>query len=499
MMIAIRTDASVAIGTGHVMRCLTLADQLRSRDAEINFICQDVPGHLIPFIEAKGYPVHRLPGGLGAEQDAIQSATILEKLRCRQDWVIVDHYGLDAAWETRLRPAAENIMVIDDLANRRHACELLLDQNYGEVSRYDSLVSGHCRKLLGPAYALLRPQFLNARESVGERTGEVRRILVFMGGSDRCNDTCKALQALVKLGRTDIFVDVVIGSLSAYQSEIESLASGMRQVRCLTNVEDMAELMAEADFSIGAGGTTTWERCALGLPSLVIAIAENQISISQELSKNGYIFYAGWHKEVTVEHLTEDIRVLLRYPGVVRLSSMKARELVDAHGTARVANHLMAGSTNVRFRFARPEDSNMIFAWRNHPEVRKRSFDTAPISREQHEHWLSNVLSSQTIALLIAEKSEEAIGVLKYDFKQEEAVVSVYLSPQVMGRGLGTHVIRAGNDWIKVNHPEIRRIIAEIRPENISSVHAFAKAGFRESRCISIYDVVGVGRKEPTE
>jgi len=226
MKIFVRADASVQIGTGHVMRCLTLADELRGRDAEIVFVCREFAGNLCGYIEEKGYVVHRLPvsdapdQGVGADlkhaawlgadwqTDGGQVEEIIKRLAAPLDWLIVDHYALDERWEEYLRPYVKKIMVIDDLADRAHDCDLLLDQNFYEnlESRYDGLVSAWCKKLLGPKYALLRPEFREARKNLRKRDGHVKRIMIFFGGSDPANETTKALEAIRMLKRPDIAV-----------------------------------------------------------------------------------------------------------------------------------------------------------------------------------------------------------------------------------------------------------------------------------------------------
>ena len=170
MKIVFRTDSSMDIGTGHVMRCMTLAEELKKKKADISFICCEHKGNMIGFIKQKGYTVHSLPSNIDMEEDARLTRKILEDETVYYDWIIIDHYGIDASWETPLRKFAKKIMVIDDLANRRHNCDILLDQNYsGNRKRYNGLVPEHCIQLLGPEYALLRPQFREARENLRER------------------------------------------------------------------------------------------------------------------------------------------------------------------------------------------------------------------------------------------------------------------------------------------------------------------------------------------
>lgn len=313
--IIIRADASLSIGSGHVMRCLTLAEELRDAGSEVVFVSRAHPGNLNGLFRYKGFRCHELPevpasvqtsgklqdsrseyaSWLGVPPQRDADETIGAIGNDRPDWLIVDHYGLDEEWEKLLRPRVSKIMVIDDLADRRHDCDLLLDQNYfknGE-SRYDDLVSPACTKLLGPKYALLRKEFREARKNLRERTGEVKRVLVFMGGADPDNITGLAIEGLSSPEHRHLQVDVVIGSQNPHKKTIEKLVQARPQTKLHVQATNMAELMCEADLAIGAGGSTTWERLYLGLSSIVIPIAENQIPTTRDLCDFGVIMSPG--------------------------------------------------------------------------------------------------------------------------------------------------------------------------------------------------------------
>jgi len=276
--IAFRVDASIQIGTGHVMRCLTLADQLRNQGAEVHFICRDLQGHMGEIIGRNGYSLHLLPAprgdvldigkdepvepahaswlGTGWQQDAEETGNVLDGIGGPVNWLIIDHYTLDNRWESTLRTMSERIMVIDDLADRHHECDLLLDQNLYEnlEHRYDALVPMSCRKLLGPRYALLRPEFTEAREHLRDRDGTVRRILVFYGGSDPTNETAKALDAISYIGLFVVNIDVIVGMSNPNLELIKTRCGELANVTFHCQVDNIAELMAEADLAIAPDG-----------------------------------------------------------------------------------------------------------------------------------------------------------------------------------------------------------------------------------------------------
>lgn len=336
MNVFFRTDSAVNIGTGHVVRCLTLADELRANGTEISFICREDTGNIIEAIEKKGYRVYRLPSNIDIKRDCELTKAIINNQKEATDWLIVDHYDIDISYESSLRDHAKKIMVIDDLANRRHDCDILLDQNYSRKgSRYNGLVPEHCIQLLGPEYALLRPQFREARENLKKESGEVKRILVFMGGADPTNETGKALKALVLLNRHDISVDVVIGSSNPFKNGLEILIKQMPNTTCYFNVSNMAELLTSADLAIGASGTSTWERCCLGLPSIVTILADNQKEIAEELEREGVVVNLGWHEDVTKMDIRDAVENLLADSEKRNKMSFKSMQLVDGAGAGR--------------------------------------------------------------------------------------------------------------------------------------------------------------------
>ena len=321
MKVLIRTDSSVEIGSGHLMRCLTLADQLRSKGSSVAFTCRDLPGGLFDLVEAHGYQCTRFRLAVTGEglQHADAKATLeaagklfLDGL----DWLVVDHYELDAIWERMLRPHVCKLMVIDDLANRQHDCDLLLDQNYYHDMdrRYQMLVPQQCVTLLGPAYVLLRPEFADARKRLRLRDGTVRRILVFLGGSDPTNQTQKAVEALKLVDRPDIGVDVVVGAGNPNRDTIQALCNQLPNVAFHNQVSNMAELIHNADLGVGAGGATMWERCCLGLPTITVVFAANQERTTEDVAALGAIEYLGWSGQLRPEDYARAINGMIENP-----------------------------------------------------------------------------------------------------------------------------------------------------------------------------------------
>lgn len=362
MNIAFRTDSSYQIGTGHLMRCLTLADELARRGHEILFVCRELEGNVYSLVRERGHdlallspppspgwvsagegaPAHAAWLGASQELDAKQTVTALGQGGAPLDWLIIDHYAIDANWESLLQTWCANLMVIDDLADRPHACGLLLDQNlHSEMEcRYQELLPGTCHTLLGPKFALLRPEFVQARRELRTRTGVVQRVLVFFGGIDADNATLKSIEALSLTCHSQLTVDVVIGKGNPHQTELRRYCEGCPELRLHVQTERIAGLMAAADLAIGAGGIATWERCALGLPALVIALAYNQEVITDAVATTGAIRYLGAHNRGLKGRIPEEIQALLVSPEILKRMSERAAALVDAQGCTRVADKL---------------------------------------------------------------------------------------------------------------------------------------------------------------
>jgi len=305
MKVIFRVDASLQIGTGHVMRCLCLAEALRKGGDDVEFICRQHNGSLVNKIRLAGFNVYELELlknskvdnklfhsswlGVTQQKDSYDCIKILKKVKT--DWLIVDHYGLDKDWQIELKSYCKKIMVIDDLGDRMHDCNLLLDQNFGSTqAKYQGLVKKYCKIIAGPNYALLRDEFLQWRDyslKRREKKLQINTLLVTLGGVDSDNYTEKVLQMLAKCKLVmSTEIQVVMGENSPHLSRVQNQASKM-PFRTTVNigVSNMAELMANADLAIGAAGSTTWERCCLGLPTIQLIISENQRQISEALDK----------------------------------------------------------------------------------------------------------------------------------------------------------------------------------------------------------------------
>jgi len=488
MKIAFRVDASVQIGTGHFMRCLTLADELARRGAQIRFVSRYLPEHLVGLLAANGYELALLDRtenntaldelahaqwlGCSQAEDAADSLKALSDKAW--DWLIVDHYALDYRWESKLRPATRNIQVIDDIADRQHDCDILLDQNqYADMSaRYADKVPDHCRLLLGPRYALLRKEFRQLREQIESRKGSVQRILVFFGGMDADNYTGRAIQALVDIELADMHVDVVVGAQHPCREAIQDACLSHHFI-CHAQTNRMAELMAAADLSIGAGGGATWERCCLGLPTVAICTADNQRKQIVDAASEGLV-YAPDLKYQFDQVIGCHIRTLIENSGLRQLISRNAMQAVDGKGVLRVVSSM--GCSRIVIRFARADDCEDLFAWRNHPSIRAVSRNPELIDWEDHSNWFAGLLSDPDRMLLIGQRDGVPVGVVRFDIQNHQAEVSIYLVPGITG--CGRDLMHSAEMWLAQHCPGINILHAEVLGSNERSHQLFLSAGY---------------------
>ena len=377
LRIAFRVDASLQMGSGHVMRCLTLADALRVKGAECYFICRALSGHLMEAIRLRGYMVNSLPctaqpaqaavksdttkkqdcqlnqqykqaycTWLGStwESDAQETAAVLANLQ--PDWLVVDHYAIDRRWEELLAAHYRQLLVIDDLADRPHRCNLLLDQNLGRRPQdYSDLVPDHCQALIGPHYSLLRPEFAVLRPYSLKRRQtqpDFRQLLITMGGVDQTNATKKVLQSLKTCPLPQASrISVIMGITAPWLLDVREMADQMPWcTNVVVNVSDMAQRMADSDLVIGAAGSTSWERCCLGVPTLMVVLAENQQIAAQGMESANAARLIGGFNDIDTQ-LPLAVAKLIEIQTRSRMS-LAASKVTDGRGVDKVVRTMMA-------------------------------------------------------------------------------------------------------------------------------------------------------------
>lgn len=484
------------------MRCLTLARALRERGANCHFVCRNHPGNLAELIRSQGFSVDLLPRSdasnrtllssddcgnysewLGApwEKDAEQTANITGVTPI--DWIIVDHYGIDQKWEKQVRPFCKQIMVIDDLANRNHDCDLLLDQNLIQdyENRYSKLVPERCACLLGPNYSLLQSDYTNAHRRTPPRLGPIARILVYFGGADLKNLTGMVLAAFQAVERPSFALDVVVNAQSPFYSSIREMAGSTKNVVLHDNLPSLCELMIQADIAIGASGATNWERCCMGLPSYVVTIAENQEPIAKELNRKGFVKWLGSQSELSVQSFEKVMSEMLCVGKYLEIWSSRCRDLVDGHGTERVTDIMLLGRhTPLRVRQAELSDEEILLNWANDSLVRKNSFSPDPIGPSTHRKWFYDRLRNQhNCKIYIIETVKGLrVGQVRFELSNEVWAIDYSIGREFRGKGLAEKAMHLALNQLRVDRPN-SRLVGEVKSSNPASKRVFEKLGFK--------------------
>lgn len=492
-----RVDASIAMGIGHVMRCLTLADRLTAAGAECWFVCRAHPGHLAALIRQRGYAVELLPAAqaeptddarnsdvyaswLGVSQQADADAVVALLAQRPADWVVVDHYALDAHWERQVQQDRRLCLVIDDLANRPHDCDLLLDQTLGQqAQQYRSLVPRRCRLLLGADYALLRPQFQQQRALALARRHQNRlqHLLISLGGSDPHNVTAMVLHSLLDCALPEALrITVVMGGQAPHLDSVRALAEQLPwSTEVQLGVEQMAPLMASADLAIGAAGTTSWERCCLGLPTVVIQMADNQAFSAQQLQAAGAALVVQ-NASAIGEQLPLALARLLSAEARQVMARQAAR-LVDGLGANRVAT-LMAGLEPpgaLALRLATTADCRQLYRWQRQPGVRRFFRHPQQPTWVEHRRWFQQVIRRRDVTLYIIVSQGAAVGYMRLDWQRsDQAEVSVLVDQAYRGQGIAVRALAV----LAHRHAGLS-LVAQVKTGNKASIKTFRRAGFR--------------------
>lgn len=462
-----RTDASVAIGGGHVRRCLVLADALAETGWAISFVCSGEAASIVPALASRSFVM--------TEPSAFEKAPI----HC--DLLVADDYRLDAVFDRAARGWAKRILVIDDLANRPHDCDVLLDQSPGRTrDAYASLVPKGCELLLGPSYALLDPRFRTARRQ-RRRAGNVERIFVNFGTTDTANATSLALDAIgaAQLGAA---LDIVIGSAAPHLAALKAKVAALGQsVSLHIDVDDVAALMQQADLAIGAGGVGALERCALGLPSAILTVADNQHDNAHALAASGAAHYWGDIGSRGANEIAAALKLLVADQAGRAAMSDAGAALVDGLGAARARMSCdppprAKDGRQVSLRQASFANSAAMLAWQSTPGARAYARNPAAPKPGEHERWLQAKLADPDCIFNIVLCGDEPVGILRFDRSpaRDASEISILIAAERQGLGIGGAALALGKRLLPKE-----RIVAAIHTGNRASIRMFEAAGYR--------------------
>lgn len=496
--VALRVDASAAIGTGHLRRCLSLAQALLEQGAKIRLVSRrldNVAAHLLgdapcPVVwlntpapqstlePIRGQPPHHAWAGVSQAQDAHE--TIVALRSAPPDWVVVDHYAFDASWHDAVRDSLGcRLLVIDDTADRLLAADTLLDHNWAEDHRvkYADRIVREPHWLTGPRYALLSPAYRDAVRY--QFQPEVRSLGIFIGGTDPGGASSRVLKVCRESGFRGP-IEVVSTAANPQLAELHAACAASSATTLTLDAPDLAAFFARHDLQIGAGGGATWERCCIGAPTIGLVLAANQSVVVPALDRLGALRAARLDTDrgnPTLSPLSEVLPALLRDPHARRALSERASTLVDGRGSQRVALSLLRNALSLRPATA--DDAMRLHAWRNHPAVRAVSSTTDPIEWAAHKVWLQRVLAAEDRWLFVAEVGRLPVGCIRFDrLDGGRLEVSLYLDPDLQGLGLGTRLLFEGEHAMRDRLDTGFVVEACVVPGNAASQRLFETCGY---------------------
>ena len=458
------------------MRCLTLAEALRAKGAEVWFVSRAHEGHLGGIIEGRGFRLLVLPSSGTAkiiteadflavswERDVEDTAAALDGAGVHPDWLVVDHYGIDVRWERAMRQHAAAVMVIDDMADREHDCDLLLDQNLivGMTSRYAGKVPLHCGVMVGPRYALLHPVYADLHPSMPPRSGPVGRILVSFGGADLGNITGRVIGAFLALGRSDIVMDVIVDPRHSHRAAMDVRVRGSGNVRLHSSLPSLAPLMARADLAIGGAGATSWERVCLGLPALVVSLAQNQRPIAEGLQARGLARWLGDQEMVDETLLVAEIGKVIA-TGLDEAWSLRCLETMDGRGVDQVCAALMVDTRGLRVRRAKLEDEALVEEWAAMP-VASGLRPVTPISVAEFRNCLRDIDDCRLY--MVASAAGVDLGLVRFSRQGVRWRVSDIARQPLRSRDFATPMLRAALLRLRAEIEGVIELVPSADPE----------------------------------
>lgn len=473
--VVFRTDATPEIGLGHFSRCLSLARVLAGHGASVSFVMRAPDRGLAGQLADAAISCHAIGADLAPGSDEDAEATRVCIADGERPLLVVDHYKIGGSWESRLRPSVGKLAVIDDLADRPHDCDILIDQNkLFDTDAYEKLIPPSAKALVGPRYALLRPEFAEWRAIPRHRDGRLSRILVSFGGSDPAGHTAAVLDALQPRLLELEAVDVLVGPLNSRLDELRRYEDDSGKIRLHIGATNIAELLHGADLAIGGGGVMSWERLCLSVPSLAFGIVSNQVENVRDLMRLGVAVGTPDMPRPEPAAIARWLDVLWEAPELLRGMSERGAAIVDGVGVRRVANRLL--SEALSFRTATQEDSLSIHTWRNHPAIRRVSGSSAEIALDDHQRWFARSLANPARLILIAELDGLAVGVARFDIEGSEATISIFKDPELTRP---VDLVEQATQWLFDRRDDVHTIKAVVLGSNGRSARAFEGAGYR--------------------
>ena len=499
----IRADAGTGIGTGHLMRCLALAQEWKLTGGSVDFITTCQNNDLLRRLQDEGFNIHIS----GHSHPDPEDWDYTKKLLAAQPdcWVALDGYHFDEVYQQQVKEAGHRLLVIDDTASLAHYCaDIVVNQNlHAGQLRYS--VEPYTELLLGTRYVLLRREFLAWKSSLRKTPKAAQRILVTLGGADPENQTLKVIRALQKVDMPVLKATVVIGASNPHADVLEDMIKrGDVPIRLVRNAENMPELMNRADMAVSSAGITTWELLFLGVPTLFLALTDDQFFVAEQVGSQKAGETLGWAADVSVKSLAASIARVAKDNKLRAEITANTRKIVDGQGAHRITTVMQETRVNsLKLRLATPDDCRLLWQWANAPAVREASFVSKFILWEEHGDWFhQKLVDSRCVLYIIVGEKNIPLGQVRFDIDTKGiAEVSISIANVESNRGYGSTALKLACRRV-TRESGAREVLARIKERNEASIRAFTRAGFtsagqRDYRGQKVVEMIWLPKEAP--
>lgn len=483
--ILFRTDGNAVIGTGHVMRCLALAQVAQECGHTPVFLGENLSETLVKRLAQENVDLRTLTSAPYGSADLEETLDVAKSLQTNV--IVIDGYGFHATYQTALRNAGCTLLFIDDYGHcDAYDAQFVLNQNISSTEEMYKTRTNDSVLLLGTRYGLLRKEFRDWSMSMDRRVqqGKPLRIVLTFGGADPENATGTVLRALQGLG-SSVEATVIVGGCNPHKAEIESVTTSLGfPVQMIVNTAEMPRLMAEADLAICAGGSSCYELAYMRLPMVTVVLAENQRPVAAALEQRGCSINMGDLRDLRPEAVCQALQTIINHPEQLMKMVDACNDLVDGYGAERVLMRFLG--QKVRLRDAGLSDARMLWDWANDTETRKASFSSEEIPWETHRAWYEKIIHDPNHYFWIAVDGNEAsVGSIRFALQGNEATLSISIAPHSRGQGFGAEIVMTATKKL-LAMSDVRMIHAYVKPENTASSKLFRKTGFTEGKPVIV-------------
>lgn len=486
--LVIRADADAQIGTGHIMRCLALAQAWQDKGGDVTFISHCESDSLRQHLLNEGINLINIEKSHPEQGDVectLENLSVINHQQKANCWLVIDGYHFDAIYQKRIKEAGYKILWIDDYGHADHYyADLILNQNISADESFYMHRESYTQLLLGTRYVLLRREFNRWKDWQREMPDVARNVLVTMGGADPDNVTLKVTQALKQIENPYLEAKIVVGPANPNMARLEQEISDFTNFQLVKNTAHMPELMVWADVVVSAGGSTCWEIVFMGLPNIIIVLADNQVAVAAQLQNHCLSINMGWHNNINAADIAKSLENLLMSDVQRKKMLYSGKSCVDGNGSTRIINSILC--EDIILRKASIDDCKLLWEWVNEPDARQSAFKSDFITFNEHEKWYQKKLDDVNFRQYIAtNRDNKPLGQIRFDIKNSESEIDISVSKDFRRLGYGACIIRKGVDNL-IKTTKVYKFNAYIRNHNQASIMSFEKAGFSKKEALEV-------------